>query len=184
MKSKHKTMHYVLLSLLGLVIPLALGLYHREVSGGEGYHQFYTFPKAKARPIALTYGEDGILHRWISPHALGGTIGLTNTGKPAKIKMRMVGVPDGLKIHWENSHTRDFDLATQTVERTLNRGDSVSVHHTFFFGELLRKKKVIFNGALEIVDATNNQILLTIPFRILNAGNVPSNEPEAPCHES
>jgi len=183
MKSRHRYTRNALLSVLGLAIPLGLGIYHRKVNGGESYHQFYTFPKTGARPVVVKYGDDGILHQLISPHSLGGTIGLTNQGDPVWVRMRMVGVPDGLTIHWENGYTRDFNLETKTVERTLSRGESVSVHHTFYVGERLRRRQVIFNGGLEITDELTGKRLLTIPIRILNTGNVQSAETEVTYHE-
>ena len=118
--------------------------------------------------MILKYRMDGFLHRLISRHTFGGTVGLTNINGPAKVRMKMVGVPEDLTIHWGNSYTRDFNLQTKTVERILNRGDSISVHHTFYVGEKLRRKPVIFDGGLELMDVTTGNILVTIPFRITN----------------
>jgi hypothetical protein len=164
------------LSLLGFSLPLGLGIYNRSVDDGEGYHQFYTFPKATARPVTMTYGGDGILHRLVSPHMIGGTLGLTNVGRPVRVGMRMAGVPEGLTIQWGNSYTRDFDLNTKTVERILRRGDSISVHHTFYIGRSIRQKPVIFKGGLEIFDLATGKSLLTIPIRIRNA-SIPVSQP-------
>ena len=183
MKTGRKPVWYALLSLVGLAIPLGLGAYNRDVDGGEGYHRFYKFPKASARPVILNYGDDGVLHRLISPHALGGTLGLTNAGRPVRVRLQIVGVPEGLTVHWENSHTRDFNLETKTVERTLNRGDSISVHHTFYVGENLRQKKVILNGIFEVLDDSDGTALLRVPIKILNAGDVNTAATEGPCHE-
>ena len=97
--------------------------------------------------------------------------------------MRMIRVPDGLTIHWENSHTRDFNIDTKAMERVVNPGESISVHHTFHIGEDLRKREVIFSGGLEISDADSKKVLLTVPIRILNTNNIPSIDEEAPCHE-
>ena len=171
MKSVRGFARYVLLSVLGFAIPLGLGVYHRDISRGEGYHQFYKFPKAGARPVILKYGDDGIIHRLISPHTVEGTLGLTNTGRPVKVRLQIVGVPTGLTIHWENSHTRDFNLETKTVERTLNPGDSISVHHTFYVGENLRHRTVIFNGRFEVLDDVAGTTLLAVPIKILNGGD-------------
>ena len=179
----NRVVRYGFLSLFGLAVPVALGSYHRSVSGGESYHQFYTFPKGGARPVLLRYGTGGWLHRLISPHALGGTLQLTNAGKPVRVRMEMVGIPAGMKIHWENGHTRDFNLETGTMERLLNPGDSVSVHHTFYIGPALRSKPVIYNGGLRVVDVATGETLLLIPVRILNAGGaVPAQAGES-CHE-
>jgi len=183
MRIGRRPIRYALLSLLGLAAAFGLGAYNRDVDDGEGYHHFYTFPKASARPVILKYGEDGILHRLISPHAVGGTLGLTNTGRPVKVRMRMVGAPEGLTIHWENSHTRDFNPETNTVERTLNRGDSISVHHTFRVGESLKRRKVIFNGRFEVMDAVSGKALLSIPIKILNGGSAAPAATEALCHD-
>ena len=178
-----KTVRYALFSLLGFAVPLGLGVYDRDVDGGEAYHRFYKFPKASARPVVLKYKDDGILHRLVSPHALGGTLGLTNAGRPVKVSLRMVGVPEGLTVHWENSHTRDFSLETKSVERILNRGDSISVHHTFHVGEQLRQRKVIFNGRLEVLDDVAGTTLLAVPIKIVNGGPVESAETEGHCHD-
>jgi hypothetical protein len=183
MNSGRRIVRYTLLSVLGVAIPLSLGVYNRDVDGGEGYHQFYSFPRASARPVILKYGEDGALHRLISRHALEGTLGLTNAGGPVKVRLRLVGAPQGLSVHWTNGHTRDFDMETKTVERVLNRGDSISVHHTFYIGENLRKRKVILNGRLEVLDAVDGTTLLRVPIKILNARNMKSSGTEAPCHD-
>lgn len=183
MKSGRALVRYLLVCLVGLAIPLVLGAYHRDVGRGEGYHQFYKFPRAQARPVILKYGNDGALHRLISPHAVGGTLGFTNAGGPVRVRLRMVGVPEGLAIHWENGHTRNFNLETKTVERTLKPGDSISVHHTFYVGENLRRRKVIFNGGLEIVNDASGTTLLTVPIKILNSGDGKSAETEESCHE-
>jgi hypothetical protein len=181
-RSKRNPFRNAFLSLLGITIPLGLGVYNNKVDNSEGYHEFYTFPKTAARPLILTYGADGIFHRLISPHTIGGTLGLTNTGKPVKIKMNLVGVPKGLTIHWGSSHTRDFNLTTKTIERILSRGDSVSVHHTFYLGENLRQKAVLFRGGLEITDEATGNKLLTIPIRILNADGSLPQPTEDSCH--
>jgi len=177
-----RTILYALLSLVGFAIPVGLGVYHRNVNGGEGYHQFYTFPQDRARPVILKLGADGILHRLISRYSLDGTLGLTNTGEPVRIRMQLVGVPEGLTIHWGNSHTRDFDLKTKTVDRILKTGDSVSVHHTFHIAKNLRQKAVIFSGGLEIVDEGTGSTLLTVPIRILNAGLAQAQRTEVVGH--
>jgi len=174
---------YTFLSLLGLATPLALGSYHRKVGGGEAYHQFYTFPKKGARPVILNYGGDGFLHRWISRHSIEGTLGLTNTGEAVKVRMRMEKVPEGLQIHWDSSHTRDFDLEDKTIGRTLNPGESVSVHHTFRIGEALRKQAVVFDGGLRIMNADTGASLLFITIRILNAGPTVPEPSGGECHE-
>ena len=179
----NRIFRYALFPLLGLSIPIALGSYHRKVSVGESYHQFYTFPKGGARPVVLQYGAGGILHRWISPHALGGTLGLTNEGGPVKVRMELVGIPEGMQVRWENGHTRDFNLETKTVDRILNPGDAVSVHHTFYIGESLRRKPVIYGGGLRILDAATGKSLLFIPIRILNAGGPKPDPAGGDCHE-
>ncbi len=97
--------------------------------------------------------------------------------------MRMTGVPEGLTIHWSDSHTRDFNLATKTVERMLKRGDSISVHHTFYFDEHLRQKPVLFNGGLDILDDATGKKLLTIPIKIMNSNDSAPRETEGPHHE-
>jgi hypothetical protein len=183
MKLERRAIRYGLLSMLGFAIPLGLGVYNRDVDAGEGYHQFYKFPKASARPVILKYRDDGILHRLISPHTVGGTLGLTNTGRPVRIRLRMVGVPDGLTILWENGHTRGFNLETKTVDWALRPGDSISVHHTFYVGEKLRQRKVIFNGGLEILDDAAGTPLLRVPIRILNADDTQSAGTEEACHD-
>jgi len=183
MRSGRNLIRYGLWSVLGIALAASLGTYHRDVRGGESYHQFYKFPKGGARPVILKHGDDGILHGLVSPHSMGGTLGLTNTGGPVRVRLRLVGVPEGLTIHWENSHTRNFNLETKTVERILNRGDSISVHHTFYVGKNLRQRKVIFNGGLQILDDVRGTTLLTVPIRILNTGNVESPAKEESCHE-
>jgi hypothetical protein len=182
MRSGRTMVRYVMLSILGFSIPGALGMYHREVRGGESYHQFYKFPSGRARPIMLRYGNDGFLHRLISRHTVAGTIGLTNAGGPVKIRMQMTGVPEGLTIHWENSSTRGFDLDRKIINRTLDRGESISVHHTFYIGENLRKGKTVFNGGLEILDDATGTRLLSIPIRILNSKGILSAETEGSSH--
>jgi hypothetical protein len=182
-QSKNRIFQIALLSLFGLAVPFCLGMYNRSVDDSEGYHEFYSFPKAAARPVIMKYGGDGILHRLISPHTIGGTLALTNAGGPVKVRMRMLRVPQDLAIHWGNSHTRDFNLKDKTVERVLNKGDSISVHHTFYIGEGLRKKTVLFNGGLEITDEATGKILLTIPIRILKAGSSRPQSTEDACHE-
>jgi hypothetical protein len=179
----HKPVYYALLSLLGLATPLALGSYHRKVGGGEGYHQFYTFPKGGARPVILKYGGDGFLHQWISRHAVEGTLGLTNAGEAVKVRMRMEKVPEGLQIHWDSSHTRDFDLEEKAIGRTLRPGEAISVHHTFRIGDALRKKAVIFDGGLRIMNADTGASLLFVPIRILNAGPTVPEPSGGDCHE-
>lgn len=174
---------YGLLPLLGFSIPLALGAYHRRVAGAESYHQFYTFPKRGARPVALQYGGDGWLHRLMSPYSLGGTLGLTNTGRPVRIRLEMSGVPEGLDIHWEDGHTKGFDLETRTLARYLDQGEAISVHHTFYVAEPLRRKAVIFNGGLKILDAESGSQLLFIPIRITNPGGAAPAKSEEACHE-
>lgn len=164
---------YMCLALVGAMIPMGFGVYNREVDGGEGYHKFYSFPAENARLLCLSYGDDGILHRIISPHSMDGTFSLTNEGDPVKIGMRMTGVPEGLTIHWGSGHTRDFNLDTATVERVLHTGDSVSVHHTYHIGENLRHRPVIFDGGLVVSDADSGETLLTIPIRIQQAGLAP-----------
>ncbi len=182
-RQTNKLILYGLLPLLGFAVPYALGSYHRNVSGGESYHQFYTFPKGGARPVILNYGTGGWLHRLISPNSLGGSLGITNTGQPVKIRMELVGVPEDLRVHWESSHTSDFNLETRTVERVLNTGDSISVHHTFYIGAGLRHKPVAYSGGLKILDAETGKALLFIPIKILNAGGAgPAQSGEA-CHE-
>jgi hypothetical protein len=156
------------LAAAGLFSAYALGAYHRKVRGGESYHQFYTFPKDKARPVVLRYGEGGILHSLISPHTLGGTLGLTNTNKPVKVRLELADVPEGLAVHWESSNTADFNPETKSVDRTLRPGDSISVHHTFFVGETLRGKNVIYRGGLRVIDADSDEVLLFVPIRIIN----------------
>ncbi len=178
-----KPFRSVFLLALGLAIPLGLGAYNASVDGSEGYHEFYSFPKSAVRPLILKYGGDGFLHRLISPHTIGGTLGLTNRGKPVKVAMRMEGVPDGLNIHWGSSHTRDFNLETKEVERLLNRSDSISVHHTFYLGKNLRGKGVLFDGRFVITDVTTGNPLLTIPIRILNSKSSLSPSAEDSCHE-
>jgi hypothetical protein len=164
---------YMCLAFVGLLIPAGLGIYNRKVDGGEGYHKFYTFPARNARPLYLSYGDDGILHKLISPHSMDGTFSLTNDGDDVKIRMQMTGVPEGLTVHWGSGHTRDFNLDTATVERVLHSGDSVSVHHTYHVGENLRQQPVIFDGGLVVSDADSGETLLTIPIRIQRAGLSP-----------
>ncbi len=179
-----KPAYYALLSLAGLAAPLALGAYHRSVQGGESYHQFYTLPKEGARPVILNYGEDGILHKLISRHSIDGTLGITNTGESVRIRMQMEGVPEGLQIHWDTAHTRDFDLGEKTIGRILKPGEAVSVHHTFHIGDGLRKKAVIFDGGLRILNADTGDSLLFIPIRILNAGPTAPAPSGGDCHDS
>jgi len=179
----NRIVRYALLPLLGLSIPVALGSYHRNVSVGESYHQFYTFPKSGARPVVLQYGSGGILHRWISPHAMGGTLGLTNEGGPVKVRMELVGIPEGMEIRWENGHTRDFNLQTGTIERILNPGDAIAVHHTFYIRESLRRKPVIYSGGLKVLDDVTGESLLFIPIRITNAGGSKPDAAGGECHE-
>ncbi|MEJ2109758.1 MAG: hypothetical protein P8Z37_07580 [Acidobacteriota bacterium] len=173
---------YAWMVLLGLTIPAVLGMYNRKVDVGEGYHRFYTFPNDNAGPVFLAYGEDGFLHKLISPHTLGGTLSLTNKGDAVKIRMRMAGVPDGLTIHWGNGHTRDFNPETTTVDRVLRRGDKISVHHTYHIGENLRNKPVIFSGDFVVSDADSGNTLLTVPIRIQRAGTAPRPEMEDTGH--
>ena len=161
------------LALAGLMMPVGLGVYNREVDGGEGYHKFYTFPAQNARPLYLSYGDDGILHKLISPHSMDGTFSLTNEGGDARIRMRMTGVPEGLTVHWGSGHTRDLNPDTATVERVLHSGDSVSVHHTYHIGENLRRQPVIFDGGLVVSDVDSGKTLLTVPIRIQQAGLSP-----------
>ena len=97
--------------------------------------------------------------------------------------MRMIRVPEGLTVHWESGHTQGFNLDTKEVEREVGRGESIAVHHTFYIGQNLRLRKVIFSGGMEIVDAASHEILLTIPIRILNAGGTQAAAKEEPCHE-
>jgi hypothetical protein len=156
----------VILFLVGLGAALALGYYHRAVRAAEGYHQFYSFPADRARPVALHYGEGGLLHRLVSPHALGGTLGLTNTHKPVKVKLELVGVPAGLEVHWGNSHTKNFNLENKTIERVLNPGDSFSVHHTFYIEKALRDRSVIYDGGLRVVDTESEETLIFVPIQI------------------
>ena len=182
-QSRHRFGRYVLFSMIGFAFPLGLGTYHRSVSSGESYHQFYKFPKSNPRPVIVKYRADGILHRLLSPNAVGGTLSITNTGKPARVAMRMIRVPEGLTVHWESGHTQGFNLDTKEVEREVGRGESIAVHHTFYIGQNLRLRKVIFSGGMEIVDAASHEILLTIPIRILNAGGTQAAAKEEPCHE-
>ncbi len=170
-----------LFSLLGISSAFALGAYHRKVQKGETYHQFYSFPKGGARPVVLKYGEGGLFHNLFSRHALAGTLGLTNTGKPVKVRLELDSVPDGLTVHWGDSHTGEFNLATRTVERVLDAGDSISVHHTYYIGSRLRNKAVVYDGGLKILDAVTGKRLLFIPIRILNSKGVDADLPEA-CH--
>ena len=163
-----KTMRRVALLLVGLGVAFALGYYHREVRRGESYHQFYTFPRDRVRPVILSYGQGGVLHRLLSPHALGGTLGLTNTRNPVKVKLELVNVPEGLEVHWGNSHTRDFNLDKRTIERVLNPGDSISVHHTFYIERQLRQRPVIYDGGLRVVDTQSEASLLFVPIQIRN----------------
>jgi hypothetical protein len=169
------------LSLLGICSAFALGAYHRNVRVGESYHQFYSFPKGGARPVVLRYGQDGILHKLFSRHALAGSLGLTNTGKPVKVRLELDKVPEGLVVHWDDSHTGDFNLESRTVERILNTGDSISVHHTYYIGSQLRGKAVVYDGGLKILDALTGKRLLFIPIRILNSKGANQEMPED-CH--
>ncbi len=169
------------LSLLGIFSAFALGAYHRSVRVGESYHQFYSFPKGGARPVVLRYGQDGILHRLFSRHALAGSLGLTNTGKPVKVRLELDRVPEGLVVHWDDSHTGDFNLESRTVERILNTGDSISVHHTYYIGTQLRAKAVVYDGGLKILDASTGKRLLFIPIRIVKSQASNTDLPED-CH--
>jgi hypothetical protein len=165
--SNRKKSTYILF-LIGLSSAFVLGFYHRDVRAGEGYHQFYRFPGEKARPIILKYGEDGFLHRLISSDTVGGTTGLTNTRKPVMVRFELTNVPEGLEVHWSNSHTKDFNLETRTIERVLKPGDSVSVHHTFHISPELQKRPMIYSGNLNVIDAKSGEILLSIPIKIIN----------------
>jgi hypothetical protein len=171
-----------ILFFLGISSTFALGAYHRRVQAGETYHQFYSFPKGGARPVILKYGEGGFLHKLLSRHALSGTLGLTNIGKPARVRFELDRLPQGLTVHWDNSHTSDFDLPSKTVERLLNTGDSISVHHTYYIGSTLRSRAVIYDGGLRILDAETGKRLLFIPIRITNRAGKETGSPEA-CHE-
>jgi hypothetical protein len=169
------------LAALGLSTAFALGSYHRLVQPGESYHQFYSFPKGGARPVILKYGEGGILHRILSPNTLEGTLGLTNSGKPAKITLALENVPDDLEIHWDSAHTRNLNLETKTLERVLGTGESFSVHHTYRVGKMLREKPLIYNGGLKISETDTGKLLLRIPIRITNSG-VKAEQAEGECH--
>ncbi len=170
------------LSLVGVSSAFALGAYHRWVHSGETYHQFYTFPKGGARPVLLKYGEGGILHNLFSRNAFSGTLGLTNKGKPVKVRFELDKIPQGLTVTWENSHTSDFNLKTKTVERILRPGESISVHHSYHIGRQLRERAVIYDGGLKVLDADNGKRLLFIPIRITNRGGTAEAAPEV-CHE-
>jgi hypothetical protein len=163
-----KTALTLFLFALGLSSAVVLGYYGRAVRGGESYHQFYTFPNDKARPTIINYGEDGILHRLISPDTVGGTTGLTNTKRPVMVRMELTNVPDGLEVHWGNSRTKDFNLETRTVERVLEPGHRISVHHTFHISKELQEKPMIYSGSLDIIEVNTDEILLSIPIKIIN----------------
>ena len=181
-RKKQVFTRYAWMALLGIMIPAGLGMYNREVDGGEGYHKFYTLPDENARPLFLLYGDDGLLHKLISPHSMDGTFSLTNQGEAVKIRMRMTGVPDGLTIHWGSGHTRDLNLETATVDRVLHRGDKISVHHTYHIGENLRDRPVIFDGGFEVLDADSGDTLLSIPITIQKTGTAPPPEMEDTGH--
>jgi hypothetical protein len=169
------------LAALGLSTAFALGSYHRRVQTGESYHQFYSFPKGGARPVILKYGERGILHRVFSPNTLEGTLGLTNSGKPAKVTLSLENVPDDLEVHWDSAHTRNFNLEAKTLDRVLGTGESFSVHHTFRVGQALRKKPLIYNGGLNISETDTGKLLLRIPIRITNNG-IKAEQAGGKCH--
>lgn len=170
----HRMIKPAILFSVGLGAAFVLGYYHRAVRGAEGYHQFYTFPADRARPVALRYGKGGVLHRLLSPHALGGTLGLTNTHKPVKVKLELVDVPAGLEVHWGTSHTKNFNLENKSIERVLNPGDSISVHHTFYIAKPLRDRSLIYDGGLRVVDAESEESLLFVPIQIRNGESTES----------
>ena len=163
-----KTALTLFLFALGLSSALVLGYYGRAVRGGESYHHFATFPNDKARPIIINYGEDGILHRLISPDTVGGTTGLTNTKRPVMVRMELTNVPDGLEVHWDKSRTKDFNMETRTVERVLEPGHQIAVHHTFHISKELQEKPMIYSGTLDIIEVNTDEILLSIPIKIIN----------------
>jgi len=163
-----KTAVTLFLFALGLSSAVVLGYYGRAVRGCESYHQFYTFPNDQARPTIINYGEDGILHRLISPDTVGGTTGLTNTKRPVMVRMELTDVPEGLEVHWGNSNTKDFNMETRTVERVLEPGHGISVHHTFHISKELQEKPMIYSGTLDIIEVNTNEILLSIPIKIIN----------------
>jgi len=169
------------LAALGLSAAFSLGFYHRRIQTGESYHQFYSFPKGGARPVILKYGEGGILHRIFSPNTLEGTLGLTNSGRPAKVALSLENLPDDLEVHWDSAHTHDFNLKTKTLDRLLETGESFSVHHTFRVGKALQEKTLIYNGGLNICETDTGKLLLRIPIRITNSG-IKAEQAGGECH--
>lgn len=165
---------FLLLFFLGLGLPLAGGLYSKSVSSRESNKGALEFPpdkKKKVQPAEIDVARFGWPKRVLQPWQVRVYTWVANkTGEPRPVGVALEGCP--LPVRW---HVTDYtwDYQSRVLRRPLPPEGKFGIYLFFSIPEEWRRRPVICDGRLLVVDPQTGKELASLPLRLLNSAAGP-----------